>query len=50
MSSSGKKLALAALAVEDIRWTHDAIRTSFRGGRLLMETLAELLQGKLGSC
>ncbi|CAE7254809.1 cmdD [Symbiodinium sp. CCMP2592] len=35
------------LNVSEIRWTHDAIRATFRDGKLLMETLVDLLTGKL---
>ncbi|CAE7622441.1 unnamed protein product, partial [Symbiodinium sp. CCMP2456] len=35
------------LNVAEIRWTHDAIRVTFRDGKLLMETLVDLLAGKL---
>ena len=38
------------LSASQIRWAHDSIEVRFRNGRLLVDTLKELLSGDLEAC
>eukprot|EP00439_Symbiodinium_sp_Y106_P056457 s658_g7.t3 len=46
-SESGTQQGSLELCVSDIGWSHDSIKVRFRNGVLLVETLKELVDGRL---